>query len=74
MALQAANDQLAAMGARTRMSHVEWLTRTDTGQVGQTVFFSSRGNKQLSADFVPGPHGVDHRGRSQRSAAYYRGC
>ncbi len=54
MALQAANDQLAAMGARTRMSQVEWLTRTDTGQVGQTVFFSNRGNQQLSADFVPG--------------------
>jgi len=53
-ALDAANMQLAAMGAHTRISQVEWLTRSETGQVGQTVFFSSRGNKQISADFVAG--------------------
>jgi hypothetical protein len=54
MALETANAQLAGMGARTRISQVEWLTRAETGQVGQTVFFSGRGNKQLNADFVPG--------------------
>jgi hypothetical protein len=53
-ALDAANVQLARMGARTRISQREWLTRSETGQVGQTVFFGRRGNKQLVADFVPG--------------------
>jgi hypothetical protein len=53
-ALDIANIQLAAIGARTRISQVEWLTRSDTGLVGQTVFFSNPGNKQLSAAFVPG--------------------
>ena len=43
-----------AMGASTRIGQVEWFTRTETGQVGQTVFFSDRGNKQISADFVRG--------------------
>jgi hypothetical protein len=53
-ALDTANTQLAAIGASTRISQIEWLTRSETGQVGQTVFFNNRGNKQLGADFVPG--------------------
>ena len=53
-ALDAANIQLAAIGASTRISQLEWFTRSETGQVGQTVFFSDRGNKQIPADFVPG--------------------
>jgi hypothetical protein len=52
--LGTANSQLAAMGASTRISQVEWLTRSETGQVGQTVFFNHRGNKQLAHDFAPG--------------------
>jgi len=52
--LEAANVQLAGIGARARISQIEWVTRSETGQVGQTVFFRRRGNKQLAADFVPG--------------------
>ena len=36
-ALDVANVQLAGMGARTRLSQIEWLTRSETGQVGQSV-------------------------------------
>jgi hypothetical protein len=32
----------------------EYLTPAESGQVGNTIFFNDRGNKQLSADFVPG--------------------
>jgi hypothetical protein len=32
----------------------EYLTSEESGQVGRTVYFSDAGNKQLSADFVPG--------------------
>ena len=53
-ALDTANVQLAAIGASTRISQLEWITRSETGQVGQTVFFSDRGNKQIDADFVAG--------------------
>ena len=54
MALEIANTELAAIGARVRISQVDWLTRTETGEVGQTVFFFRRGNKQSTGDFVPG--------------------
>jgi hypothetical protein len=60
-ALEAANLQLEAMGARTRISQVEWVTRTETGQVGRTVYFFRRGNKQLGAHFVPGDSRRDGR-------------
>lgn len=32
----------------------EYLTASESGQVGKTIFFSNVGNKQLGADFVPG--------------------
>jgi hypothetical protein len=32
----------------------EYLTSEESGQVGRTVYFSNVGNKQLTADFVPG--------------------
>lgn len=32
----------------------EYLTAEESGQVGRTVYFSNVGNKQLTADFVPG--------------------
>ena len=32
----------------------EYLTSQESGQVGRTIFFSNVGNKQLTADFVPG--------------------
>jgi hypothetical protein len=32
----------------------EYLTTEESGQIGRTIYFSNVGNKQLSADFVPG--------------------
>ena len=32
----------------------EYLTAEESGQVGRTIFFRDVGNKQLTADFVPG--------------------
>jgi hypothetical protein len=32
----------------------EYLASTESGQVGRTVYFNNVGNKQLTADFVPG--------------------
>jgi hypothetical protein len=32
----------------------EYLTPEESGQIGRTIFFRDVGNKQLSADFVPG--------------------
>jgi hypothetical protein len=32
----------------------EYLTAAESGQVGRTIFFKNVGNKQLTADFVPG--------------------
>lgn len=32
----------------------EYLTSQESGQVGRTIYFMNVGNKQLSADFVPG--------------------
>jgi hypothetical protein len=32
----------------------EYLASEESGQVGRTVYFNNTGNKQLSADFVPG--------------------
>ena len=46
------NDQLASAGAHYRVDYAEYLTGGD--EAGQTVFFNNRGNKQLTAHFVPG--------------------
>src|SRR5688500_1317295 len=32
----------------------EYLTMGESGEVGRTIIFNNVGNKQLSADFVPG--------------------
>ena len=32
----------------------EYLTSEESGQIGRTVYFNNVGNKQLTADFVPG--------------------
>lgn len=32
----------------------EYITAEESGQIGRTVYFNNVGNKQLSADFVPG--------------------
>lgn len=47
----AANVQLEAANADYRVAYAEWLGED---AVGNIVFFNNRGNKQLSADFVPG--------------------
>lgn len=45
------NARLAAMHAPYRLEKVEWLT--DSGQVGQVVFFDDRGNRQSDSHWVP---------------------
>jgi hypothetical protein len=48
------NANLEANGADHRVEYAEYLTSADSNEAGQTVFFSDRGNKQLSSHFVPG--------------------
>ena len=46
------NGAIAASGRDdVQLAVVEWIT--DTDEVGQTVFFNDRGNKQLSGHWVP---------------------
>lgn len=52
--VQAANERLADSGANVRIESAEYLTPGESGEVGQTVLFNNRGNKQLAFDFVPG--------------------
>lgn len=40
--------------ARYAVFSAEYLTSDESGQIGRTIFFKNVGNKQLSADFVPG--------------------
>lgn len=49
----AANAQLESGGYGFRVAYAEFLTADDSGTIGQTVFFNNRGNKQLTAHFVP---------------------
>jgi hypothetical protein len=49
-----ANAQLAAGGYDFRLEYAEFLTDASSSNVGQTVFFNNRGNKQLAAHYVPG--------------------
>lgn len=46
------NQDLAKEGLM--IQSIEWITSEDSEQVGRTVFFTNRGNKQLSAHYVPG--------------------
>jgi len=48
------NSGLEAIGEEIRVDYAEYLTADDSSEVGQTVFFNNRGNKQLNAHFVPG--------------------
>ena len=41
-------------GGNYTVLSAEYLTAEESGQIGRTVFFSDVGNKQLTADFVPG--------------------
>ncbi|MBT8294944.1 MAG: hypothetical protein KJO51_00840, partial [Gramella sp.] len=36
-----------------RLAMAEFITTSESGTMGNTIFFSDRGNKQLSTDFVP---------------------
>ncbi|MDB5121865.1 MAG: hypothetical protein JWN56_3083 [Sphingobacteriales bacterium] len=42
------------LGKKVSIYSAEYITSGQGNQVGQTVYFSDRGNKQLEADFVPG--------------------
>lgn len=46
------NTQLEAQGSDLRVGKIEWLTAADGDEVGRTVFFNDRGNKQLDFDWV----------------------
>src|SRR5262245_26576047 len=48
------NVSLETSGANYRVDKVEYLTLADAGEIGQTVFFKDRGNKQIDAHFVSG--------------------
>ena len=48
------NLELEAIGANIRVEMVEYYTNVEQADMGRTVFFSNRGNKQLGFDFVPG--------------------
>ncbi|MGI8785627.1 MAG: hypothetical protein ACR2L2_18500 [Acidobacteriota bacterium] len=50
----AINAQLEASGADFRVEKAEYLTLDTSAEMGRTVFFTDRGNKQLDAHFVPG--------------------
>lgn len=51
--LDGINAQLAADGSNMRVGTIEWITDADSEEMGSTVFFNNRGNKQLGADWVP---------------------
>lgn len=44
----------AATNVRYAVYSAEYLTSSESGQVGRTVYFNDVGNKQLTQDFVPG--------------------
>lgn len=48
------NEQLAAQGATVRVDYAEYITSTGGPEFGRIVYASNRGNKQLSAHWVPG--------------------
>ncbi len=49
-----ANAQLAANGKNYRIGVAEYSTSLEANELGRTLLFSNRGNRQLSFDFVPG--------------------
>jgi hypothetical protein len=48
------NAGLVAAGSNYRIERADYITNSDSGEIGQTVIFSNRGNKQLGEHFVPG--------------------
>ena len=44
----------SANGQQYAVVMAEYITDSESGQLGTTIFFNNRGNKQLSNDFVPG--------------------
>ncbi|MCP9236836.1 hypothetical protein [Lewinella sp. JB7] len=44
----------SADGRSVTVAMAEYITAADSDEMGNTVFFNNRGNKQLSFDFVPG--------------------
>ena len=48
------NANLEAAGLNYRAEYAEILTTDSVEEAGVTRFFNNRGNKQLTADFVPG--------------------
>lgn len=48
------NAELESAGADFRVEMAEYITTGAGGQFGQTIYAFNRGNKQLSAHFVPG--------------------
>lgn len=52
--LVAINDGLASIDAEYRVEMAEFITTTDGPDFGHTIFANDRGNKQLSAHWVPG--------------------
>jgi hypothetical protein len=48
------NTSLETRSAVYRVDKAEYLTAADSGEIGQTVFFNDRGNKQIDAHWVPG--------------------
>ncbi len=49
-----ANAQLAANGKNYRIAIAEYSTSLEANELGRTLLFSNRGNRQLAYDFVPG--------------------
>ena len=55
MELQSSNSSgRVASESKYAIFSAEYLTSEESGQVGRTIFFRNVGNKQLTADFVPG--------------------
>ncbi len=51
--LDAANVALSTNGAPYRIAMAEYITASESGQVGNTILAKNVGNKQLGYDFVP---------------------
>lgn len=54
MELPISADARKSMDDKYAVYMAEYLTTSESGQVGRTVYFKNTGNKQLGADFVPG--------------------
>lgn len=60
-ALVKMNEKLAAQGAKVRIEKAEYITAGTGQQLGRILYASNRGNRQLSADWVPGDPNRDGR-------------